>query len=101
MIDRICFFGHTHYPGIFLDNIDFLTIEEIGGIYMLDNQKILVNVGSVGQPRDEDSRSCYVTFDGDTVVFRRVEYDINDTLRRIYEIPQLDNFLGERLLVGK
>ena len=42
---------------------------------------MLVNVGSVGQPRDEDNRSCYVVLDMDdkTVTYRRVAYDFDKT----------------------
>ena len=58
---------------------------------------MLVNPGSVGQPRDNDWRSCYVLLDGDTLRYRRVEYDIETTIRKIYAIPDLDNFLGDRL----
>jgi diadenosine tetraphosphatase ApaH/serine/threonine PP2A family protein phosphatase len=61
----------------------------------------MINVGSVGQPRDGDPRSCYVVLDGKTVRFRRVEYDCRTTRDAIHAIPELDNFLGDRLLEGK
>jgi diadenosine tetraphosphatase ApaH/serine/threonine PP2A family protein phosphatase len=61
----------------------------------------MVNVGSVGQPRDHDPRSCYVIFDGDSVEFRRVEYPANVTREKILAIAELDDFHGNRLLEGK
>jgi len=69
---------------------------------MLDGEvPAIINVGSVGQPRDHNPDSCYVTFDGDSVVYRRVKYDANDTRKRIYTIPDLDDFLGDRLVEGR
>jgi diadenosine tetraphosphatase ApaH/serine/threonine PP2A family protein phosphatase len=64
-------------------------------------QKLMINVGSVGQPRDGDPRACYVIIDGDTIRFRRVEYPWEQTIQKIYAIPQLDNFLGDRLREGR
>jgi diadenosine tetraphosphatase ApaH/serine/threonine PP2A family protein phosphatase len=61
----------------------------------------MINVGSVGQPRDGNSRACYVVLENDLVTFRRVEYDIDKTVRKIYETPELDNFLGDRLREGR
>ena len=61
----------------------------------------MVNVGSVGQPRDGDPRSCYVVMEDDVLEFRRIEYDIETTIRKIYDIPELDNFLGDRLRDGR
>jgi diadenosine tetraphosphatase ApaH/serine/threonine PP2A family protein phosphatase len=67
----------------------------------LGDQKVMVNVGSVGQPRDGDRRSCYVILHDDTVQFRRVDYPFEETAQKIFAIPELDNFLGERLREGR
>ena len=75
--------------------------EEVDYVYRLDGRKTLCNVGSVGQPRDGDWRACYVLLDGETIRFRRVEYDIDTTVKKIYDIPDLDNFLGDRLREGR
>ena len=61
----------------------------------------MVNVGSVGQPRDGDPRSCYVILEGNVVEFRRVDYPITETADKIYGIPELDPFLGDRLQQGR
>ena len=54
----------------------------------------MINVGSVGQPRDGDPRACYAVLEDDMVRFRRVEYPLDVTIQKIYQIPELDNFLA-------
>ncbi len=61
----------------------------------------MVNVGSVGQPRNNDPRSSYVTVNDDIIEFHRVPYDFETTISKIYDIPELDNFLGDRLRDGR
>jgi diadenosine tetraphosphatase ApaH/serine/threonine PP2A family protein phosphatase len=102
-----CFAGHTHVPGIFTEDpadpdgfYSFHTPAEVGPVYRLDGRKTLCNVGSVGQPRDGDWRACYVLFDGREIRFRRVEYDVGATVKKIYANPELENFLGDRLREG-
>src|SRR3989440_1092839 len=106
LVDRYCFQGHTHVPGIFTESLpedlyQFHAPDEVEYVYKLDGRKTLCNVGSVGQPRDGDWRACYVLLDGDTIRYRRVEYDIDTTVAKIYGIPDLDNFLGDRLRDGR
>lgn len=100
-IQHYCFQGHTHVPGIFTENARFYSPREVDNSYQLNSQKLMINVGSVGQPRDSDPRSSYVVLDGDHVQFRRVEYDCQRTRQKILEIPELDDFLGDRLLEGR
>jgi diadenosine tetraphosphatase ApaH/serine/threonine PP2A family protein phosphatase len=100
-VERYCFQGHTHVPGIFTEGGPFRTPEELGYIYRLDDRKTLCNVGSVGQPRDGDWRACYILLDGDTIQFRRVEYDVEATIKKIRDIDDLDDFLGDRLGDGR
>jgi diadenosine tetraphosphatase ApaH/serine/threonine PP2A family protein phosphatase len=101
LIEKHCFQGHTHVPGVFKESLNFLSPEEIGYQYKLTDEKTMINVGSVGQPRDGDPRSCYVVLEDNVVTFRRVEYPIETTARKIYETPELDNFLGDRLREGR
>ncbi len=101
-VTKFCFCGHTHLPGVFRDDGTFTHPEDLPtGVYLTGKEKVMVNVGSVGQPRDGDRRSCYVTFDGDAVVFRRVEYNIEETVKKVYAAKELDHSLGERLRTGK
>ena len=101
LVGRHCFQGHTHIPGVFTEDLDFLSPADLDGRYVLGPAKALVNVGSVGQPRDGDPRASYVTLDGDRLTFRRVEYDHRATAAKIYNVPDLDNYLGDRLANGQ
>lgn len=101
-IDQYCFQGHTHQPGVFTPDYDFVTPEQCNYQWKLSMQKLMVNVGSVGQPRDGDPRSCYVVLDTDenTMQFRRITYDIESVVQKIFAEAQLADMLGERLRHG-
>lgn len=101
LIDRYCFQGHTHVPGVFTQGLSFFSPEDVGHQYRLGDEKAMVNVGSVGQPRDGDPRSCYVVLEDNLIQFRRVDYDKEKTMRKILDTPDLDDFLGRRLLEGR
>ena len=64
-------------------------------------QKAIINIGSVGQPRDKDNRASYVYVKDDQVNFVRLDYDYETTMKKILEIDQLDNFHAERLQNGR
>ena len=101
--EKICFQGHTHIPGFFTESGSFITPEQRDFHFRLDDDKCMINVGSVGQPRDGDPRSCFVVLDTEekTVVYNRVEYDVETTRQKIHSVPELDNMLGDRLLTGR
>ncbi len=101
MVQRLCFQGHTHVPGVFTSEMSFLSPEETGFKYEMTSGKAMVNVGSVGQPRDGDPRSCYVIFEDPWIHFRRVEYNMDATIQKIHDTPELDPFLGDRLRDGR
>jgi diadenosine tetraphosphatase ApaH/serine/threonine PP2A family protein phosphatase len=90
-VPRYCFVGHTHLPGIFTPDLHFYSMEELDGTWRLSDGKMICNVGSVGQPRDNDWRACYVLIDGDTIRFRRVSYDIIRTVEKIRAVPELSD----------
>ena len=98
---RCCFQGHTHIPGIFTSNSGFLSPGEIGMEYTLGAGRRMIDVGSVGQPRDGDDRACYAILDepdrmdqaggigaraAPRVTFRRVPYDVEATIRKMRDI---------------
>jgi diadenosine tetraphosphatase ApaH/serine/threonine PP2A family protein phosphatase len=62
---------------------------------------LLTNVGSVGQPRDGDPRACYTILTEKALEFRRVEYPVEQTIAKIYQVSELDNMLGDRLRGGR
>jgi diadenosine tetraphosphatase ApaH/serine/threonine PP2A family protein phosphatase len=101
LIERSCFQGHTHVPGVFTQGLNFFSPEEIGHTYTFTPEKFMVNVGSVGQPRDGDPRACYTVLEEERISFRRVDYPREKTIQKIYDIPDLDNFLGDRLREGR
>lgn len=84
--ERYCFIGHTHFPALFTDH---------------HTGKRIINVGSVGQPRDRDPRACYALFYPKSGECRwvRVEYDIEMAISGIKEAG-LPPFLGDRLRRG-
>lgn len=103
-VERIALVGHTHVPGVFTDEPDFYPPSELGdgGAYkFLDDEKAIINVGSVGQPRDEDPRASYAVLHPDRVEFFRVQYDVQSTADKIRAIPELHDWLAERLFRGQ
>jgi predicted phosphodiesterase len=98
---QICFHGHTHVPRVYMKTDK---VQEIftDSIVIEDGAKYFINVGSVGQPRDGDWRACYAIFDLEhqMVVFRRVEYDIAETQRKILAAG-LPPLLAERIQEGR
>ena len=102
LITRGCFQGHTHVPGVFLESLEFITPEQTNYVFEFrGNEKFMVNVGSVGQPRDGDPRSCYIVQEDNKLTFHRVDYDYGKTAEKIYQTPDLDNFLGDRIKEGR
>jgi len=101
-VDRLCFFGHTHQPGIITEDGQYLRPGQMGGQKNLDpDQKYMVNPGSVGQPRDGNPNASYLVLENDTVTFHRVEYNISIAQERIRKEEVLDNRLASRLAKGK
>lgn len=100
-IPRLCFVGHTHRPGVFTADRCFLAAGELPDGYVVSDGKYLINVGSVGQPRDRDPRACYTLFSGDAVYFRRIAYDIDAVAGRVRAVPELDPRFADRLYRGE
>ena len=100
----IAFCGHTHIPAAvsLAPNDEMHLLGQRGCIKLPSDDKILINVGAVGQPRDRCPDACYVVYDSaaGTVEFRRVSYDIGAAQRKIAE-AQLPKATGERLSLGK
>lgn len=99
--EHLCLIGHTHVPGVFLETPDFYSPDELGGVYELDGHKVLINVGSVGQPRDRDPRASYAVLEEKLLRFVRVAYDVESTIRKVHAIRDLDDYLGNRLREGR
>lgn len=128
---QLCFLGHTHQPGVFLDDPYFDPPHELpdSPFYEVDvEERAIINVGSVGQPRDKNPRASYVVIHDDRddygdddpsgdsmagslmnavqanidqIEFVRVDYDIETTVRKILAEPMLDDMLAHRLYDGR
>ena len=92
-----CFNGHTHVPGIFIENgpasWDYVSPAQAGNAFGLDRRKWICNVGSVGQPRDGDWARSRSLRRGVRSIWR-VEYDVEATIAKIHANAELANFLS-------
>jgi diadenosine tetraphosphatase ApaH/serine/threonine PP2A family protein phosphatase len=97
-----CCNGHTHLPAVFRLQANRVSLQQprAGVTYPLGG-RVLLNPGSVGQPRDGDPRAAYAVLDTDTgtATFARTSYAVHETQRRILA-RGLPEFLAERLAVG-
>ncbi|HLX63529.1 MAG TPA: metallophosphoesterase family protein [Planctomycetota bacterium] len=103
-IEVLSFCGHSHKPGVVTDSFQWIKPAELPGMtfQLNDKQKTLVNIGSIGQPRDNNPDGCYVVLDTTvkTVEFRRIKYDIPTEQKRFQTVPALDEKLWKRLETG-
>mgnify|MGYP005840338349 CR=1 FL=1 len=99
--DSVCFFGHTHIQCSFQSNT-LTPFIKTGKLRIKPGSKFLINVGSVGQPRDGNPKAAYGIYDleENAVTFRRVEYDIKTAQQKILD-ANLPNILALRLAMGK
>jgi diadenosine tetraphosphatase ApaH/serine/threonine PP2A family protein phosphatase len=100
----VCFLGHSHVPAVYYEDGRFFRPTETEGPYELGfgpGARCIVNVGSVGQPRDGDARLSYALFDGQTVTFVRLEYDHAAAAAAIRAVPNLPERLATRLAEGR
>lgn len=97
----VCFFGHTHVPVAFMKDSMVR-----GGTYSKfktePGKKYFVNVGAVGQPRDNNPKAAYVVYDtvDGTIELRRLDYDIAAAQKKILAAG-LPERLAERLAYGR
>ncbi len=100
---QICFVGHTHLAGIFIQSQDG-EIEYFEGpmLKLKTENKYIVNVGSVGQPRDGNPAASCCIYDSlkKTVWLKRIDYDFKSSARKIAACG-LPLFLAERLSIGR
>ena len=90
--NKLLFIGHTHVPGIFLLGKSCTPhLIPPQDFELEDGKRYLINVGSIGQPRDTDTRACYCIYDTDnnSVIWRRIPFDI-DAYRNAMINAELD-----------
>lgn len=97
----VCFYGHSHVPIAFIEK-ERITYCLDSNIPIKNDQKVLINVGSVGQPRDGNPlASCAIYDDKEgQVIVHRLEYDIETAVEKILNAG-LPEVLGERLRYGR
>lgn len=97
----LCFYGHTHVPLAF-EKTDTIRFGLYTKIKIGLGKKYLINVGSVGQPRDGDPRAAYVVYDmvNNVVELRRVPYEIDRTQKKILDAG-LPGRVAARLALGR
>jgi diadenosine tetraphosphatase ApaH/serine/threonine PP2A family protein phosphatase len=102
--DQVCFVGHSHIPITFVLDLTqkTLTYTMDEEVRLAPSHKALVNVGSVGQPRDENPKACYATYvpEEGLVRMHRVEYDAAVAAQRIRDAG-LPEVLSSRLIMGR
>lgn len=102
-----CLIGHTHVPVVFIESDDprrlcqAITPNSAEFIYQLNDKRVIINAGSVGQPRDGDPRASYGLLDMETLTFhiRRIPYPVIEvqSTMQCYNFPPR---LWQRLELG-
>lgn len=102
LVSKVVFVGHTHVPGVFLENpLRWQAAGEIENYFHYKRgEKVIVNVGSCGQPRDGDPRACYLEIEKNELNWRRIEYDVNAVADKIEAIGKLSPGFAQRLVRG-
>ena len=102
---QLCFFGHTHFPFIYTENDHIVEgtfiPENTNWVKLEKGVRYLINPGSVGQPRDRNSKAACAVYDTskNEMEFHRMEYDIGAAQNKIIaaKVPQA---LADRLALG-
>ena len=99
--EPLCVVGHSHYPGVFEKDGEDIRYTRAPQLRLRPGRQYLVNVGSVGQPRDGDPRAAYATYDTESGLLEhvRVNYDVEAAQAKILAAG-LPAFLATRLAAG-
>ncbi|OGX17098.1 MAG: hypothetical protein A3K83_01945 [Omnitrophica WOR_2 bacterium RBG_13_44_8b] len=103
METKICFVGHTHVAGIFMrDRYGGLHYGKEAAVDIKPGNKYVVNVGSVGQPRDGIPKAAYCVYDTEkkSIQLKRADYDLKLARKKIMAAG-LPQFLADRLIMGR
>ena len=102
-IERHCLVGHTHVPGVITENpLAWRSAADLEGYYHYrKGEKSLINVGSVGQPRDGDPRAGYIEIRKNEIFWRRVAYDVEAVIERMERLEVFGTNYSARLRQGR
>ena len=98
----LCFIGHSHRPGMWIsDQSGKFWLAQENELKVEENYKYIINVGSVGQPRDRNSMGAYCIYDDQKQIIQinRFTYNIQKAQKKILQAG-LPQFLAERLSTG-
>ncbi|HEU4332872.1 MAG TPA: metallophosphoesterase family protein [Candidatus Eisenbacteria bacterium] len=100
--EPVCFIGHTHQPAIFTADPVGTRSLPVGTLSLDPKRRYIVNVGSVGQPRDRDPRACFVVFHeaAARIEYVRVPYPVEAAQEKI-RAARLPEVLATRLATGE
>jgi diadenosine tetraphosphatase ApaH/serine/threonine PP2A family protein phosphatase len=95
--EKICFIGHSHFPIVFYQD----GFSRKSKLVLNADQRYIVNVGSIGQPRDGNPKTCFCVYNDDTkeIEYIRLNYDLEKTREKIVRAG-LPVFLADRLIKG-
>jgi predicted phosphodiesterase len=103
LTERVCFIGHSHYP-LFIEKNGEGTpaVKPVHLIKIEQGCQYIINVGSIGQPRDGDPRACYAIYDSSskTVQLKKIFYDVVKVQEKMQALG-LPPFLIDRLAIGR
>lgn len=96
------FNAQTHQPGIITSHYETFLPKDLDHYYEMKrgDPKLIINVGSVGQPRDRDNRAGYVERIGPHIFFHRIAYDFEKTIAKMKDKNRFDEASRERLRLG-
>ncbi|MFH1692642.1 MAG: metallophosphoesterase family protein [Candidatus Omnitrophota bacterium] len=99
---QICFVAHSHIPGIFIESEEDVQYKVSSLLLIERGRRYVVNVGSVGQPRDGDANACYCVYDDQacTIEIKRVSYDVAKAQKDILNAGLPQDF-ADRLAIGR
>jgi predicted phosphodiesterase len=99
--EKICFIGHSHVPFVFEFCPSGHAVRPLPRVKLSPDCRYLVNVGSVGQPRDGDPRAAFCVYDLDagSLEIVRTDYPISSVQKKILDAG-LPPFLAQRLALG-
>ncbi len=100
--EPVCFIGHTHQPAVYMADPSGCKSLPLSSLTLDPARRYIVNVGSVGQPRDHDPRACFLVYNeaAGSVEYVRVPYDVEAAQAKI-RAAQLPEVLAARLATGE
>ncbi len=99
---QICFVGHSHVPGVFINDKGVITYDEPEQVEIKEGLSYIINDGSVGQPRNGDARASFCIFDDEDAIveYKRLPYDVATAQKKIIK-SGMPKVLADRLAVGR